>query len=316
MPTKIEWATESWNPFTGCSKVSEGCANCYAKRDSVRLAGRVGYPALSPFAPTFHPNRIGLPIRWKRPRRIFVCSMSDLFHEQHELTSILEVFSVFARAPQHKFLVLTKRPDLAVRFADWLTRMQSAKSGIASTNPELAAMADSVQLPLPNLLFGVSVENQERLAERIGWLKLFDAETRFISAEPLLGPLDLSGHFTRRAAKGIGTIPGIDWVIVGGESGRCARPTEADWVRGIVSQCKAAGVPVLFKQWGEWLPEFQTTLPDHGEKRRQFAMRPVITVDARGNRWLGWGKRHNGRLLDGRIIEEYPEAAMLPEELE
>jgi protein gp37 len=210
--TSIEWTEASWNPVTGCSKVSPGCAHCYAERMSVRLRamGQPNYQA--GFAVATHTHMLELPLRWKRPQMIFVNSMSDLFHEEVPDEFIRQVFEVMRRARWHTFQVLTKR---------------AARMG---------ALGTSLDWP-DNVWAGVSVESR-RYVSRLDHLRQVPARVRLVSVEPLLGPLgelDLSG---------------IGWVIVGGESGPGARPMEATWVTEIKDQCVSARAPFFFKQWG------------------------------------------------------------------
>lgn len=235
MSTKIEWAEQVWNPVTGCTKVSAGCKNCYAERMATRLRGRHGYPADEPFRVTLHPGRLDEPMRWRKPRRVFVNSMSDLFHEYVPDEFIDRVFAVMACAPQHQFLVLTKRPN---RMRDWCQRI--------ARGPALETW------PLPNVWLGVSAEDQLAADRRIPILLDTPAAVRFVSAEPLLEPVVLidylpdthDGHRDPRGG------PWLDWVIVGGESGSGARRCDVKWVRAIVGQCQAAGVSVFVKQLG------------------------------------------------------------------
>jgi protein gp37 len=224
--TGIEWTDATWNPTTGCDKVSAGCQNCYA----LTLAGRLkamgspkyqndGDPRTSGpgFALTVHPSVLGATTRWRTPRMIFVNSMSDLFHAQVPLDFIRDVFAVIAATPQHTYQVLTKRAR------------------------RLRRLADHLDWP-PNLWMGVSVEDPTVLP-RVVELRQVPAAVRFLSCEPLLAPLtglDLSG---------------IGWVIVGGESGATRRPLHPDWVRALRDQATAAGVPFLFKQWGGRTPK-------------------------------------------------------------
>lgn len=214
MATKssIEWTEMTWNPVTGCTKVSEGCRHCYAERLAQRLQA-MGNPRYARgFAVTLHEDLLDLPRRWHRGRRIFVNSMSDLFHEQVPEEFIRRVFDTMADCPQHIFQVLTKRSQ----------RLR-----------ELAP-----RLPWPkHVWMGVSVED-ERVLGRIADLRQVPAAVRFLSCEPLLGPLD---HLP---------LDGIAWVIVGGESGPGARPMLPEWVESILTQCRRAGVAFFFKQWG------------------------------------------------------------------
>lgn len=263
--TKIEWTDETWNPIVGCSVVSPGCTNCYAMRDARRL---VEHPGLPHYHGTIKrvngkpvwTGKVGLasektvtkPTRWRLPRRIFVNSMGDLFHEAIPRKWLNDVFAIMAACPQHIFQVLTKRPEVMLEY------IESDPLGYGQF------VAPPVW-PLPNVWLGVSVEDQERADERIPTLLATPAATRFISAEPLLGPVDLSPWLQAgQVAKvcvdqdtyGFGPRPhpGLDWVIVGGESGQDARPMGAGWVREIRDDCHAAGVAFFFKQWGEYHP--------------------------------------------------------------
>lgn len=210
--SKIEWTEATWNPVTGCSKVSAGCKNCYAERLALRLQAMGNARYRNGFKVTLHPDLIELPKRWRGPRLIFVNSMSDLFHEQVPLEFIRRVFDTMRDCPQHTFQILTKR---SVRLR------------------ELAG-----QLPWPpNVWMGVSVEDA-RVLERVQDLQTVPAAVRFLSCEPLIGPLDNL------------PLAGIDWVIVGGESGPGARPMAREWALNIRDQCQRAAVPFFFKQWG------------------------------------------------------------------
>jgi len=232
MPTDIEWVQnpdgtkgESWNPITGCSHAgTPGCDNCYARRLAQRLRGRFGYPKDDPFRVTYHPDRLERPLGWQKPRRVFVCSMSDLFHENVAPGTIAEIVRMMSCCHRHKFLVLTKRPE----------RMKS-------TLPSW---------PLPNIWLGASVENHNAAIERIPHLLEMRSRVLFVSCEPLLGPIDLTRIVVFKEQPGI-CIPVIellDWVIVGCESGPRARPTELNWVRGIKNQCNEFHVPLFIKQ--------------------------------------------------------------------
>ena len=215
--TGIEWTDATWNPVTGCSKVSPGCKNCYAERLAFRLRAMGNPRYRNGFAVTLQPDQLTLPLRWRQPRRIFVNSMSDLFHEAIPDDFIHQAFEVMKRADWHIFQVLTKR------------------SG------RLAALAPSL-FWTPNIWQGVSVENA-RYTRRVRDLQAVRAAVRFLSVEPLLGPIPNL------------PLEGIDWVIVGGESGGRRRPMAADWAREIHDQCRAAGVSFFFKQWGGRTPK-------------------------------------------------------------
>lgn len=230
--SKIEWTESTWNPVTGCTKISPGCRYCYAERLSRRLQA-MGQPNYANgFDLTLHKHVLETPLKWKQARTIFVNSMSDLFHKMVPLGFVRDVFSVMQQASQHRFQILTKRSQ------------------------RLAALAS--ELPWePNIWMGVSVENAD-YTFRIDHLRQTQAAVKFISFEPLLGPvpeIDLEG---------------IDWVIVGGESGPQARPMKPEWVRDVRVQCLAAGTPFFFKQWG------------------------------------GVNKKRTGRLLDGRTWDQMP----------
>lgn len=210
--SKIEWTESTWNPITGCTKISPGCKNCYAERMSRRLKAMGQRNYSNGFKLTLQPHMLNLPLNWKKSRTIFVNSMSDLFHKNVPFEYIESVFDVMNRASQHRFQVLTKRAD----------RLES-----------LAPMLNWT----PNIWMGVSVENA-KYACRIDSLRNTPARVKFLSLEPLLGPLsDLD-------------LTGIHWAIVGGESGFGARPMLVDWVKEIRSQCDRAGVAFFFKQWG------------------------------------------------------------------
>jgi protein gp37 len=210
--SRIEWTEVTWNPVTGCSKVSPGCANCYAERMTRRLKG-MGQPNYAQgFAVATHAHMLERPLEWQRPSTVFVNSMSDLFHEAVPDEFIASVFATMRAADRHTFQVLTKR------------------------SARLRALADGLPWSR-NVWVGVSVETAA-YAHRIDDLRAVPAAVRFLSLEPLLGPLpDLD-------------LAGIDWVIVGGESGPRARPPQPDWVRDLRDQCLAADVPFFFKQWG------------------------------------------------------------------
>lgn len=210
--TKIEWTESTWNPVTGCTKASPGCANCYAERMAKRLTA-MGQPNYrNGFKVTTHPAMLDYPLGWRKPRMIFVNSMGDLFHEKVPVAFIQRVFKVMEQAHWHTFQVLTKRAERLFDIAHLL--------------------------PWPdNVWMGVTVEDKDHLY-RIDSLKTTDARIKFISFEPLLGAI------------GRVDLTGIDWAIVGGESGPGARPMQAEWVRELRDQCLKVGVPFFFKQWG------------------------------------------------------------------
>lgn len=210
--TKIEWTEVTWNPVTGCNKVSQGCKNCYAERMAKRLKAMRNQRYINGFNITLHHDLIDAPRKWKKPRLIFVNSMSDLFHEKIPLDFIQQVFKTMNETPQHTYQILTKRTE----------RLKELSSHLNWSN---------------NIWMGTSVENIE-VTYRIDDLKTVPAHIRFLSCEPLLGSL------------GKLNLDDIHWVIVGGESGPRARPMKKDWVLEIRDQCEVQNVPFFFKQWG------------------------------------------------------------------
>ncbi|RLG32078.1 hypothetical protein DRN97_08215 [Methanosarcinales archaeon] len=237
LKSKIEWTESTWNPVTGCSKISLGCSNCYAERFAKRLQ-RIGYPKYrNGFKVTLHPEELTKPLLWKKPMMIFVVSMGDLFHEDVPDEFIESVFDVMNRAHWHIFQVLTKRVE----------RMFEIASKVHWT---------------PNIWAGVTVEHRMYIS-RIKILKRIPAIVKFISMEPLLSDMPTID------------LHGIDWVIVGGESGPGARPMDPEWVRHIRNMVKAQDVAFFFKQWG------------------------------------GINKKKNGRMLDGKVWNEYPKPVLM-----
>ena len=230
----IEWTEMTWNPVTGCDKVSEGCRYCYAESFARRLQAMGNGKYSNGFELTLHPDVLQEPFRWKKPRVVFVNSMSDLFHKDVPVDYIRDVFEVMRQNPQHVFQVLTKRADV-LRYYD---------------------SEDRLFWP-HNIWMGVSVENARNM-DRINLLRQTRAKVKFLSCEPLLGPLPSMN------------LDCIDWVIVGGESGRKARTIDPEWVQDIREQCLAANVPFFFKQWG------------------------------------GTNKKKSGRMLDGRVWDQTP----------
>lgn len=383
--TSIEWTEYTWNPVTGCSKMSEGCQHCYAERIAKRLAGRGGYPADEPFRVTLHPERLDEPLRVQKPQRVFVSSMGDLFHPKVPETFISAVFYVMQKAKQHTFLVLTKRPKRMAEFVDrWIHCDNAYPMHAWQIGADSAAgrplgyghyRRDGQQRPpLPNVWLGVTAENQARADERIPILLQIPAAVRFVSVEPMLGPVDLGKYFIARqmtckacghtfwsyeaefceghlvyhcgcrgfadechckysrtlkcprcgkcvcdrvkkwAAEGrLQKESGryawvldrdkwqrLDWVICGGETGPGARPMHPDWVRSLRDQCQAAGVPFLFKQWGEFC--YPSQMPDDTWRR----VDAIINLGCHADEPIRVGKRAAGRLLDGQIWDQYP----------
>ncbi len=267
--SKIEWTDRTWNPVTGCTKVSAGCDNCYAERMAKRLAGRAGYPKDNPFMPVLHSaEKISQPLKWKKQSRIFVCSMGDLFHESLPFWMIDEVMDTCMMADWHTYLFLTKRPEQAYKyFESTSNRMENFQK--------------------LNAMLGVTAENQEQFDIRWSIASQIPASMLWVSGEPLLGPIDFSKHERKP-----------DWFVVGGESGPGARPMHPDWARTLRDQCQAAGVPFLFKQWGEFAPyDYDPRNPG----RTLFNKPHMFKV----------GKKKAGRLLDGKLWDEYPEDSTL-----
>lgn len=280
--TSIEWTDTTWNPVTGCTKVSPGCDHCYAETMHERFHGKGSFAVV-----TRSEARLYRPLTWKKPRRVFVNSMSDLFHDDVPDSFIGRVWEVMAKTPHHTYQILTKRPG---RMRALLNR-QSLRDYLFNYGP----------WPLRNVWLGVSVEDQKWSDVRIPLLLDTPASVRWISAEPLLGPINLGaaalvpyereqGGFWRYGARsGVRRedktwVPApaaqLDWVVVGGESGPGARPMHPGWARSLRDQCQRAGIPFLFKQWG--------------------------AHDASGKRV---GKGRAGRELNGRTHDEYPAVA-------
>ncbi|WP_371398871.1 phage Gp37/Gp68 family protein [Marinovum algicola] len=327
--TKIEWTDSTWNPITGCTLVDDGCRNCYAAElAATRLkshpsrAGlaRKNAAGVAKFTGEVRLNAQWLtqPLHWRKPRMIFVCAHGDLFHEGVPDDWIDRVFAVIALCPQHTFQVLTKRPERAREYFDRLIGNEDRCRDVIEASRKSGALLGDlpdlrdrlVNLPLPNVWLGTSVSDQASADARIPELLATPAAVRFLSAEPLLGPVSLEwlahdGDGVIDALRGedwieadgplaevqihgqldicalrrqvIAKRPTLDWVIVGGESGRNARPMHPDWARSLRDQCQAAGVAFFFKQWGTW--------------------------DEWGDRA---GKKAAGRLLDGRQWNEVP----------
>ena len=240
--TKIEWTDRTWNPVTGCTKLSTGCAHCYAETMAHRLNAMGVAKYINGFTPTMHDAVLYEPLKWKHPHTVFVCSMADLFHDSVPFSFIDKVMSIIRRTP-HRYQILTKR---AGRMAEYFSQIEAPK----------------------NAWLGVTVEAPSELS-RIDSLRELKASVRFLSCEPLvedLGTIDLTG---------------INWVIVGGESGAKARPMKPEWARSLLRQCEEQGVSFFFKQWGAWGSD--------GVKR---------------------SKKANGMELDGRIIQMKPQPAI------
>lgn len=236
--SNIEWTDATWNPVTGCTKVSPGCDHCYAETFAERWRGTKGHHFENGFDVQLRPERLDQPLKWRKPRRIFVNSMSDLFHDQVSDDYIARVFAVMAQASQHTFQILTKRH---ARMRSLLRKW----APITGTPP----WVHTGPWPLPNVWLGVSVENQQWADIRIPALLDTPAAVRWISAEPLLGPVVLHDHWIG-ADPYRHDEPRLDWVVTGGESGPGARPMHPDWARSLRDQCEAADVPFFMKQAG------------------------------------------------------------------
>ncbi|MFF3442117.1 DUF5131 family protein [Streptosporangium sp. NPDC002721] len=313
----IEWTNATWNPVTGCTKVSRGCDNCYAETFAERWRGVPGHHFERGFDVQLRPERLEQPLKWKRPRRIFVNSMSDLFHDQVPDSYIAQVFATMARVPQHTFQVLTKRHGRMRSLLSNMLRLIDAAD--AAGDEKTGWTLYEAPWPLPNLWLGVSVEDQQRADLRIPALLKTPAAVHWISAEPLLGSIDLGvwldnecGECQGSGSKGYdewqcpncagsGRVTGLDWVVAGGESGPRARPMHPHWPRALRDQCTAAGVPFFFKQWGEWAPSGYVPTLQH----RAF----YATADQTWPPMRRIGKKTAGRLLDGRIWDDFPEVA-------
>lgn len=319
--TGIEWTNATWNPIRGCSRVSQGCVNCYAETIAARFSD-----AGQPFHLFADRNKSGSkwtgklalvekhlqdPLRWREPRRIFANSMSDLFHENLPDESIDQVFAVMSLATQHQFQILTKRP---ARMLAYLTQKNGRRVVIPQAGPRStggAIWTHTASWPLPNVWLGVSVEDQKTADERIPVLSQTPAAVRFVSAEPLLGPIDLmypetlfpdgpprccNGHDC--GCMGKPTEPpllyDIDWLICGGESGPGARPMHPTWARNLRDQCMATGVAFFFKQWGAFASVSEVAGPgDFHEFEDGATVRRI-------------GKKAAGALLDGKRHQEFP----------
>lgn len=263
MSTSIQWTDETWNPVTGCTRVSEGCRHCYIERTpAFRMAGRKFVNGTTGIQ--LHPDRLEPPLHWKKPRRVFVNSLSDLFHEDVPDEFIEKVLTVMSLTPQHTYQVLTKRPERMRQFftqdESWLLDRLNSHAPSFMDWDDMPDVDDFGGWPMEHLLLGVSVEDQQTADERIPILLQTPAAVRFVSAEPLLGPIlfrwaqwddwkDRNGARRSRVNEYDG-LRMLDWVIVGGESGPKARPTKLEHIRWIVQQCQEAEVPVFVKQLG------------------------------------------------------------------
>ncbi len=293
--TGIEWTDSTWNPIRGCTRVSEGCRNCYAEAVAARFSGPgQPYEGLAKFTiigdGSVEARWTGFirlveknledPVKWKKPARIFVNSMSDLFHPGVTFGMLAKIFDVMARAPQHTYQILTKRPE---RMLAVLTC--GGDPGVAETFEANYGQS----WPPRNWWFGVSVEDQATANERIPILGRCPARVKFVSYEPATGPVDFAAACVDPV-----TLASLDWIIVGGESGSHARPTRPEWVRAVRDLCDGFGTAFYFKQWGEWLPRDQ----------RSVNLQPAPESDAEFHRI---GKKGAGAFLDGVLWREFPD---------
>ncbi len=315
--SSIEWTDATWNPTRGCDKVSPGCLHCYAETFAERWRGVAGHAYEQGFDPRTAPSQLGLPLTWRKGRRVFVNSMSDLFHGGFSNEYIAAVFGVMAACPQHTFQVLTKRATRLPKWFAWIEKLRPVFKGERAASVYVehalgvagAELRDSVlrghlaASPLPNVHLGVSVEDRKHGLPRIAYLRQVPAALRFLSIEPLLedlGEIDLTG---------------IGWVIAGGESGPGARPMHPDWVRSIRDQCAAARIPFFFKQWGQWSATRAVPFGDLGGEMRRGLVQIVKRSGENDGHFRDGdelmrrcaSKKGAGRLLDGRTHDEFPE---------
>jgi protein gp37 len=322
--SKIEWTDATWNPVVGCSKTSPGCEHCYAERMAWRLAHNPATPEYRGVVEKGRWNsltrmvseRLVEPLRWRKSRMVFVCSMGDLFHESVPDGWVYEAFGIMALARQHIFQVLTKRPR---RMQEYLASFKGrvdivAAANCINDNLKLGVSTEAIQWPLPNVWLGVTAENQRCADERIPLLLQTPAAVHFVSCEPLLGPIDFKWRtdskpcshpgclsHTSHACEGCGRIGGrvgIGWVVAGFESGPQARPGHSDWARKLRDDCQAAGVPFFWKQNGEW-EHSSECVGSHTIKCRRHYW-------ADGTYSARVGRKRAGRLLDGREWNEMP----------
>jgi len=365
--SKIEWTDRVWNPVTGCTPVSPGCQNCWAKSMAISIQRQeraraekaakegktikpTGYPTEGdPFVVTYHEDRVVEPLRYKKPSKTFVCSMGDLFHEEVLRNIQTLIWGIMAGCHDQTFLVLTKRPERMSDFLNWVTKKDPTKAlGWALHNAPInyprAIDLNPFSWPLKNVWLGVTAENQEMADKRIPILLDTPAAVRFVSVEPMLGPVDLevvpcgacnhqgnivvSWNENGRCSRCDGRrFEWPDWVICGGESGYDARPAHPDWIRNLRDQCKENNVPYFFKQWGAWVACEQK---EHGE---DIILAPQVPIPVREIKEMRTmtpdgklgdeiqmtppvpegqvimakvGKKNAGHELDGKEIMEWP----------
>ena len=322
--TTIAWTQATWSPVTGCTRISDGCLHCYIERTTPFRVAHRRFDSDGPNATTgvqVHPERMSIPLHWRKPKRIFVCSMADLFHQNVSDDRIADVFAVMAAnycwdRPTHTFQVLTKRH---ARMRSLLSskdfRAKVARTAAGMTDD---GHADNVHdaifyhyWPLPNVWLGVTAENQRWFDIRTEALRATPAAVRWVSLEPLLSHVDIGPLAP-------GTAAGMDWIVAGGESGPRARPMHPDWARSLRDQCAAAHVPFLFKQFGEYRP----IVPSDGD------LTPDLYVQRETGRWVDddgmwnvngghWcalrrlGAKRAGRELDGLTWDQYPHSTSI-----
>lgn len=310
--SSIEWTGYTWNPFTGCDRVSPGCDNCYAltlaKRLKAMEAQRITAGVLDPaaakyqadgdprtsgpgFGVTVHPDVLLEPLRWRAPRLVFVNSMSDIGHARVPRWALVQMFAVMALASAHTFQVLTKRPR---RLRTILTDPAFVEAVAAEATRLRPGTARPPQWPAPNVWIGTSIES-DAYSGRADDLRALPAAIKFLSCEPLLGPLPSLD------------LTGMGWVIAGGESGAKARPMVPDWVRSVRDLCRAANVAFFFKQWGAWAPTKALGLVLSTSNTREVLVGKPL--DDLGHRQImrRVGKRAAGRTLDGRTWDNFPD---------
>ena len=344
--SQIQWTDATWNTVSGCTRISEGCDHCYIERTPpFRMNHRAfDAPGIGGAIPVLlHEQRLTMPLHWRTPRRVFVDSLGDLFHDDVATEHIAAVFAVMAQAPRHTFQLLTKRPArMRALLGDGGLRMLESAIDEATT-----IALTNAYWPLPNVWVGVSVESQRWARLRIPQLLETEAAVRFVSAEPLLGPLDLravrvggtvldvlGGDVATESGEVYTAAPSvIDWVIAGGESGPGARPMSPDWARALRDQCQATGTAFFFKQWGEHFPvpvqdapemtggrafthprggRYAAALRERGSKgyrplRPGDRTRHGVMLD-HSTFAVALGKHLAGRELDGRTWDQHPYA--------
>lgn len=316
--TNIEWTDYTWNPVTGCTKISQGCKFCYAETMNTRFGKGRKFIEVR-----IHPERLNEPLEKGKAlhgKQVFTCDVSDLFHPEVPFNFIADVFTTIFKTPNTTYQVLTKRPDRALEFSEWVKSQGTIQDG-------------REPWPLPNVWFGVSIEDQPTANLRIPLALQFPARVHFVSYEPALGPVDFKSIKDPRQHNALipGAelewfnafhssvyIKGIDWVIAGGESASAARPVNPLWMRSVRNQCRDAGVPFFFKQWGsyKYIEGFPFPVDDIGKARHYWANEQFVKITRKApaevlNRWplaVRVGKKNSGNVLDGTIHIQFPEA--------